>query len=113
MGVVLLLASHVKQVLSALRVPLKERRLAVVSAAFSSFATESRVGKPDAVNSGHETQFVPLTTALGRMKPEKHPEVAAGRLTAEEVRVVPFPHRIFLLRVRALIGSKQGFPYNV
>ena len=99
----------VQQVLSALRVPLNERRLAVVDAAFwslvhsmgavggeSTTATGSARGGRGAKEgeaaaaaataaAAPAAVFVALQDGVARMHPEKHPEVVARRLSARQV----------------------------
>lgn len=89
--------------LSALRVPLNERRLSVVDAAFFSIADvtcgpadgERSWSNAGVVGSSVEAgkagdrrsaAAVALHDATARMHPAKHPQVVAGRLTAQQAR---------------------------
>lgn len=83
-----------KQALSALRVPLNKRRLVIVDAAFCSVAAAQaadQISTTDGLASrkeadvGREEAVVPLSETLACMNPDGHPEVAAGRLSAQEV----------------------------
>lgn len=72
----------------ALRVPLNERRLAIVDAAFSSMSADFRhsaAGASDK-NAGGGDDAVPLDFALDHWNPQGHPEVSAGRLTVDQAR---------------------------
>ncbi len=79
---------HLQEALSALRVPLNKRRLAVVDAAFASIAAAPGEEEGDGISAG--AGAVPLVQVAGRMNPEGHPEVAAGRLNSQEVRLEAF-----------------------
>ena len=99
----LLALRHPQEALSALRVPLNKRRLAVVDAAFSSIAAASAAAAPAEEEEEEEenggANAVPLVQAVGRMNAEGHPEVAAGRLGPQEVRLgfrLPFLVPCFL-----------------
>ena len=70
--------------------PLNKRRVGVVDAAFSSMASASAGSATAASTEKDENDAgtIPLVKAVGRMNPEGHPEVAAGRLGPQEVRAM-------------------------
>ncbi|CAB1118614.1 unnamed protein product [Ectocarpus sp. CCAP 1310/34] len=86
-----------EEALSALRVPLSKRRLAVVDAAFSSIAAAAAAAAATAAAAAADvttqrgdgtTRAVSLglVEAVGRMNADGHPEVAAGRIGPQEVK---------------------------
>ncbi|CAN0424330.1 unnamed protein product, partial [Ectocarpus sp. 12 AP-2014] len=89
-----------EEALSALRVPLSKRRLAVVDAAFSSIAAAAAAAAAATAASATAAADITaqrgdgttsavslgLVDAVGRMNADGHPEVAAGRIGPQEVK---------------------------